>query len=104
MSRTARSKDWRGSSDEGFPTPRSPTGVVNMAKGTLNAAMVCPHCTVRGKVFIRQVKRKAGLSGGKVVAGLLTMGVSVITPGIGLSRKENMTEAFCDNCRSVWSF
>jgi hypothetical protein len=75
-----------------------------MTSFTVNKHMVCPHCTVTGKVQTRQVKRKAGISGGKAVAGLLTMGVSLITPGVGLSRKEMVTEARCVNCGSQWAF
>lgn len=76
-----------------------------MAKhGTLNSALVCPHCTMKGQVYTKSVKRKAGISGGKAVAALFTVGLTAITPGIGLSRKETITEAYCDKCSSAWSF
>jgi hypothetical protein len=75
-----------------------------MAKGQLNKALVCPHCTAQGTVFTAQVKRKAGISGGKAVLGVLSGGVSLLVPGVGLSRREQMTEAFCDRCKSVWNF
>jgi hypothetical protein len=70
----------------------------------LNSAMICPHCQTKGYVSTRQTKVKQGLSGGKVVAGFLTLGLSTITPGVGLSRKQNVTEATCGNCKSVWAF
>lgn len=75
-----------------------------MANYITNGALLCPHCGARGKVQTRPSKRKAGLSGGKVVAGFLTMGVSLITPGVGLSRKEKITEARCAGCGSEWIF
>jgi hypothetical protein len=71
---------------------------------SLNQAMVCPHCQTRGKVFTEPKKVKQGLSGGKVVAGILTLGLSTITPGVGLSRKQTFTEASCGNCHSTWLF
>ena len=75
-----------------------------MANFEQRRAMVCPHCGVAGKVQTRSIKRKAGISGAKVVAGLLTGGVSLITPGVGLSRKDRATEARCANCAAEWVF
>ena len=72
--------------------------------GNLNAAMVCPHCQTRGKVAIRPETVKAGISGGKAVAAVLTAGLSMLTPGVGLSRKQHMTRATCASCRSTWLF
>jgi hypothetical protein len=71
---------------------------------TLNPQMVCPHCQIKGKVSTERKKVKQGLSGGKVVAGFLTLGLSTITPGIGLSRKQEFTEATCKNCNATWMF
>lgn len=75
-----------------------------MANFEVKSQMICPHCGVKGKVQTRAVKRKAGISGGKAVAGLLTGGISLITPGVGLSRREKGTEARCSNCGAQWSF
>lgn len=75
-----------------------------MADFTPNSALACPHCGKRGKVQTRTVKRKAGISGGKAVAGILTGGMSLLVPGIGLSRREKGTEARCNFCGSQWGF
>lgn len=72
------------------------------AWGPVNSAIICPHCQMKGKVRTKQVKRKAGISGGKVMGGLLTGGVSLL--GTGLSRKQKLTQAHCDNCNSTWDF
>lgn len=64
--------------------------------------MICPHCQVKGQVKTEQVKRKAGVSGGKATAAVLTAGVSLL--GTGLSRKQKVTEASCGNCGAVWTF
>lgn len=70
--------------------------------GTLNTAMVCPHCQTKGKVRTKPIKRKAGISGAKATAAVFTAGVSMLATG--LSRKEAVTEARCGNCNSVWHF
>lgn len=49
-----------------------------------------------------QVKEKAGISGGKATAAVLTGGVSIL--GTGLSRKQRVTRATCGECGSVWTF
>lgn len=64
--------------------------------------IVCPHCHKRGCVIAKQVKVKKGVSGGKVVAGWLTFGLSMFA--VGLSRKEMVTQARCKNCNSEWQF
>ena len=71
-------------------------------RGPLNPALVCPHCRTRGLVHIRQVKRKRGISGGKATAAVLTRGFSIWF--VGLSRKEKVTEAYCEHCGSTWDF
>jgi hypothetical protein len=48
------------------------------------------------------VSRKAGISGGKATGAILTGGLSLLATG--LSRKERLTEAHCDNCGSTWTF
>jgi hypothetical protein len=67
-----------------------------------DAQMICPHCQMRGKVTTRPTFRKAGISGGKATAAVLTAGFSLLATG--LSRKEQFTEARCSNCGSVWCF
>ena len=74
----------------------------DLAWGPVNSALVCPHCQTRGQVHTKSMKRKKGISGGKVVGGLLTGGISLLATG--LSRKEQATQAHCDNCKSTWDF
>ena len=69
---------------------------------TGDAAIVCPHCQVRGQVKTKQGKQKKGVSGGKATAAVLTMGFSVLATG--LSRKEKVTEAKCGNCGQRWDY
>jgi hypothetical protein len=71
-------------------------------KCTLNRQMTCPHCQVKGKILTKQVTMKAGISGGKATGAILTGGLSLLATG--LSRKETLTEAYCDNCSSTWHF
>jgi hypothetical protein len=70
--------------------------------GALNPALVCPHCQTKGEVRTKSLQRKAGISGGKATAALLTAGLSVVATG--LSRKENVTQAHCMHCNSTWTF
>ena len=62
----------------------------------------CPHCGKKKQVLTEQVTKKKGISGGKATAAILTGGLSLIATG--LSREEEMTEAKCFNCGSVWHF
>jgi hypothetical protein len=39
--------------------------------------MICSHCQTKGTVRTKEVKIKKGISGGKVMGGLLTGGVSL---------------------------
>jgi uncharacterized Zn finger protein len=70
--------------------------------GPVNSALVCPHCQTKGKVHARVLKRKRGISGAKVMWGLMTGGRSLMVTG--LSRKERLTQAHCDHCGSTWEF
>ena len=70
--------------------------------GPLNNKMVCPHCQTKGHVHTRSTMEKKGVSGGKATGALLTGGVSLLATG--LSRKEEVTSAFCRNCSSRWQF
>jgi hypothetical protein len=65
-------------------------------------AMICPHCQEKGTVWVKAVKRKKGVSGAKLTAAALTVGISML--GTGLSRKEELTQAHCENCGSTWDF
>jgi hypothetical protein len=76
--------------------------VQDLQNGQLNSAMICPHCQSKGTVRTKHVKQKKGISGTKATAAVLTAGVSILATG--LSRKEGMTQASCDRCRSTWYF
>jgi len=80
------------------PTP-TPTQI--QQQRTMNRNMICPHCQMQGFVTTKQVKRKQGIHGGKATAAILTCGISMI--GTGLSRKQKMTEAHCNNCGVTWA-
>lgn len=67
---------------------------------TGKAALICPHCQVRGRVQTRTVRQKKGISGGKAAGAVLTGGLSIL--GTGLSRKEQATEMWCRNCNTKW--
>lgn len=64
--------------------------------------IVCPHCQTPGKVTTKVVQQKKGISGGKATAAVFTAGISML--GIGLSRKEEVTEAHCGRCGSTWHY
>lgn len=68
----------------------------------LTPELICPHCQTRGSVYTKEVKQKKGISGGKAVGAVLTLGWSILATG--LSRKERLTEAHCQNCGSTWTF
>ncbi len=65
-----------------------------------NTELVCPYCQRRGDVFIQYLRLKNGISGGKVLGGLLTGGVSLLATGI--SRKDVFKQFHCDNCDQYW--
>ena len=62
--------------------------------------MICPHCQTQGSENKKKGKRKGSISGGKVIGGLLTGGISLFATG--LSRKNKVTEAYCVNCGTTW--
>lgn len=74
----------------------------NVQGGDPNPQMVCPHCQVRGQVVSSPITVKAGISGGKATAAVLSGGVSVLATG--LSRKTHVTSASCQNCHNTWTF
>lgn len=67
-----------------------------------NPHMICPHCQTKGFVKTKNIKQKAGVSGGKATAAILTGGLSLLA--VGLSRKQECTEAKCTICNAVWHF
>jgi hypothetical protein len=73
-----------------------------MAHGPQNPKLLCQHCGEKGHVHTKSVRTKAGVSGGKATAALLTGGISLFA--VGLSRKQSLTEAWCGNCSSTWHF
>ena len=75
---------------------------VFLKHGLPNPKLLCPHCSERGQVHTQSVKVKKGISGGKAMAGLMTVGFSLLATG--LSRKERVTGAWCGNCESQWHF
>ncbi len=81
---------------------RSREASARFIHGPLNHQIICPHCQWTGTVRTKPIKKKAGISGGKATAAILTGGVSMLATG--LSRKEAVTQAYCDNCKSTWSF
>jgi hypothetical protein len=74
----------------------------NFLWGPLNPTMVCPHCQEKGRIRVKRLTQKKGVSGGKATAAILTAGTSLLA--VGLSRKENVTQAHCCNCNSTWQF
>lgn len=78
------------------------TARLQRAFGPLNPALVCPHCQTRGQVRTQQEVVKAGVSGGKATAAVLTGGISLLATG--LSRMQHITAARCGECGSSWTF
>ncbi len=56
--------------------------------GRVNSAMICPHCQNRGTTRTMAVQRKAGISGGKATAAVITGGWSLLATG--LARKNQL--------------
>ena len=61
----------------------------------------CPHCGSVGGVTTHKGKRKAGISGGKATAAVLTMGLSL--GATGLSKKVRATALNCGHCGMEWN-
>jgi hypothetical protein len=70
--------------------------------GTINSKLICPHCQTEGFVHTKSVALKKGVSGAKATGAVLTGGLSLLATG--LSRKEDNTQAHCENCNSTWFF
>jgi len=71
-------------------------------QGAVNPEYICPHCQKKGFVHTKAVKKKQGISGAKATGAVLTLGLSMLATG--LSRKEELTQAHCNNCGSTWDF
>ena len=91
-------------------TPTEPSGFWAKARDAgkprsgarSNQAIICPQCQMKGHVRALQTKRKVGSSGAKATGALLAAGWSLLATG--LSRKQQVTQAHCDNCGSTWDF
>jgi hypothetical protein len=71
-------------------------------KAERDAKIVCAHCQTKGHVSTTYIEVVQGVSGAKLTAALLTLGVSLLI--VGLSRKEWVTQAQCSNCGSKWRY
>ena len=70
--------------------------------GSINPMMVCPHCQTKGKIHAKQIEKKHGISGTKAGAAVVTGGLSILVAG--LSNKDKVTVAHCDECQNSWAF
>jgi hypothetical protein len=75
---------------------------IEITFGEINAEMMCPHCQSKGQIRTKYIRQKKGVSGGKATSAVLTGGLSLLV--VGLSRKENATQAHCCNCNNTWFF
>lgn len=66
-----------------------------------NPAIVCPYCYTQGQVATWPEERKHGISGAKATGAVLTGGASVLFTG--LSQKQKVLAARCDNCLTSWT-
>ena len=66
----------------------------------MRVKITCPHCGTVGSVKTKQVKKKQGISGAKVMGGLVTHGWSLL--GTGLSQKNKVTKTHCKTCGTKW--
>jgi hypothetical protein len=64
--------------------------------GSVNSAVVCPHCHTAGHCRVKTGRQKTGISGAKATAAILTGGTSLLATG--LSKKETVSEVRCGNC------
>jgi hypothetical protein len=74
----------------------------DLIAGSINSRIECPQCRQAGSVRVKRATQKAGISGGNATGALLTGGLSLFATG--LSRKQQVTKARCDNCGSEWTF
>jgi DNA-directed RNA polymerase subunit RPC12/RpoP len=66
-----------------------------------NDYIICPYCHLSGFVTTAKGKVKDGLSGGKILAAILTLGFTLLLTG--LSRKQDATKLHCGHCGMEWS-
>jgi hypothetical protein len=85
-----------------FAFTASPDKLNEKLYGKRSRDIICSQCCHKGQVHTKPITKKAGVSGGKATAALLTGGASLLA--VGLSRKESMTEAHCCKCESNWHF
>lgn len=65
-----------------------------------NESIVCKFCQTKGTVHTGARVRKQGISGGKATGALFTGGLSMLVTG--LSRKQQVTHLWCDECGMAW--
>lgn len=84
------------------PAPKRKGFFARLAERVIKQEMISPHWGQKSCVRAGLAKRTVGISGGKVTTALLTGGLSIL--GTGLSQKEWVTKAECDNCGCSWVF
>ena len=87
---------------ETSPAQRKNSLWKDLTAGIINAHIVCPQCQHTGSVRTKKTSQKAGVSGGKATGAILTGGLSLFATG--LSRKQQVTQAQCEDCGSDWTF
>lgn len=65
-----------------------------------SAVLICPHCGTQGRVTVKRIVAKDGISPGKLGAAYLTSGVSILVTG--LAKKGLRKELRCQNCKMKW--
>lgn len=74
---------------------------VAVAQATNTVGRVnCPRCQGIGTVIVQKVKKKKGVSPGKLAGAVFTMGVSLV--GTGLAKKEVVNQLTCTACGISW--
>jgi hypothetical protein len=85
----------------GFKTDDVAAAAVAVAPVTNTVGRVnCPHCQGIGTVIVEKVKKKKGVSPGKVAGALFTGGISLV--GTGLAKKEVVNQLTCTACGISW--
>lgn len=94
------SSHYRNAQDQNAPIPGGDNLITSVLLGKLHSKIICPHCQRAGGVHVKYVSRRSGISGTKAALALLSGGLSLIP--IGLSRRENASQAYCMKCRARW--
>ena len=85
----------------GFKTDDVAAVAVAVAPVTNTVGRVnCPYCQGIGTVIVQKVKKKKGVSPGKVAGAVFTMGVALV--GTGLAKKEVVNQLTCTACGISW--